>query len=118
MGVRFHSEAPMLMRCARCSHAFLFREGQRFCTGCAAPVTVPCGQCGKDGLPGDRFCGFCGGATAEPAALLPPAAPAAVSEELAGLVEAARARARLVAAMPAPPTKAHLSQADVDSLFG
>jgi hypothetical protein len=68
---------------------------------------------------GDRHCGFCGAAMGLPvvsASALPAAAPA--PDEKTVWVEAARARARQAAAKPAPPTKAHLSQADVDNLFG
>lgn len=112
-----------LLQCERCAQRLPYREGLRFCTGCGHPIAAPCGACGQQALPGDRHCGFCGQArlAAAPGSASPAetAVTAATPEaqEFARLAEAARARALAASGVPAPPTKAHLDQDDIDSLF-
>lgn len=101
------------MRCPRCTHTFDLRDGQRFCTACAWPLCMGCEGCGQAAEPGDRCCAYCGAALGQAAE-----APVRPAAELSGWLEAARARAHEAALRPAAPTRAHLDQADIDSLFG
>lgn len=110
-----------MWRCGQCSQTISYRDGMRFCTDCGHALGAPCAACGQEALAGDRHCGFCGVSLA--AGPLGPEGPEVPwpspgpSPELARLVEAARLRAQAAEALPAPPTKAHLAQADVDALF-
>jgi Double zinc ribbon len=45
------------MLCPRCQTEN--REGRRFCSKCAAPLSVVCASCGFTNDPGDEFCGGC-----------------------------------------------------------
>ena len=46
------------MLCPRCQSEN--REGRRFCSRCAAPLSIVCASCGFSNDPGDEFCGGCG----------------------------------------------------------
>ena len=46
------------MLCSRCRTDN--RDGRRFCSKCAAPLSTVCESCGFTNDPGDEFCGGCG----------------------------------------------------------
>lgn len=105
--------ASFMIRCPRCRHESPYRDGVRFCAACAERVTTPCHHCAQDNFPGDQHCAFCATPLSVEAA---PVGPKVVRDELVRLAEAARARAVLIRGS-APPSAAHLTQADIDDLF-
>ena len=84
------------MNCPRCGHEN--REGRRFCSECAAPLSVVCPSCRATNEPGEKSCGECGAALAPAgsAASTPPA-PAATTPAASGAVPASFAGGRYVA---------------------
>ncbi|MGE0240773.1 MAG: adenylate/guanylate cyclase domain-containing protein [Parvibaculaceae bacterium] len=49
------------------------KPGQRFCTGCGAPIAPTCRSCGGENPPASRFCGHCGAALQAAAPAVRPA---------------------------------------------
>ena len=60
------------MACRNCGTET--KPGQRFCTGCGAPIALTCRSCGGENPAASRFCGHCGSALeASPSAAPRPA---------------------------------------------
>lgn len=136
----------ILLRCAACGQNTPHREGVRFCSACGAALGLSaCPSCGRDAFWGDRHCACCGLGLSEASAEAPsmpprpapwaptpaplqqplaagavplPAAPPALLDDFQSLIQEARSRAHAAEEQPLAPGKAHLTQDDIDRLFG
>ena len=68
------------MRCSTCGAEN--PAGQRFCGNCGAALANPCPKCGADNPVGQRFCGECGTALATTEVSLPSSSPPQTTAEV------------------------------------
>lgn len=103
------------MRCPRCQSEN--RDGRRYCRVCGLLLRILCEECGFDNLPGDSFCGGCGGSLlADPATLSPEDLPSSDPADLPSrsLSPEPNRLASLRAELPPAPTDSIDGLSDLD----